>query len=69
MSSVVRRSLPRPTIINAAMFGGASNTAEQLINHQMFALIAHDNKKYPARGMKPKYLPKEAPQMREFSLS
>ena len=68
MSAVMRRGLPRPLVINTQIVGEANNEAEKLIFEQMVSLMTSDNKKYPAKGMKVKHLPKEIPEPRQYSL-
>ena len=59
MSSVMRKGLPRPTVINPKMFDTEQGLSrvDKLINEEMFELMAHDNKTYPLKGMKASKLP------------
>ena len=58
MSSVMRKNLPRPTIIDPAMFADEdASRIQSLINAEMLALMLHDNQKYPLKGMKASKLP------------
>ena len=53
-SQVVKRSLPRPAIINQKMFKELSgeNAAEKMIMEEMQQMLVNDNYKYPLKGMK-----------------
>jgi len=58
MSSVMRKNLPRPTVIDDAMFVDEdASRVEKLINAEMLCLMVHDNQKYPLKGMKAGKLP------------
>lgn len=58
MSSVMRKNLSRPTVIDASMFIDEEATrVEKLINAEMLVLMVHDNQKYPLKGMKASKLP------------
>ena len=48
-STVVQRSLPRPTVIDKKMFANCPNigVAENLIREEMLVLLAHDNRTHP----------------------
>ena len=58
MSSVMRKGLPRPTVIRVDMFADeeASRVA-QMIQTEMLKLMVHDNATYPLKGMKASRLP------------
>mmetsp|Transcript_23269 Transcript_23269/g.27309 ORF Transcript_23269/g.27309 Transcript_23269/m.27309 type:complete len:86 (+) Transcript_23269:909-1166(+) len=60
MSAVMRKGLPRPTIINRDMFKSedeVTSRVEKMINEEMLVLMVHDNAKYPLKGMKASKLP------------
>ena len=58
MSSVMRKNLPRPTVIDASMFDDReASRIEKQINAEMLALMVHDNQNYPLKGMKASKLP------------
>jgi len=59
MSSVMRKGLPRPTVIDPSMFDSEESLSrvEKLINEEMLVLMFHDNKTYPLKGMKASKLP------------
>ena len=58
MSSVMRKNLPRPTVIDASMFDDSeASRIEKQINAEMLALMVHDNQNYPLKGMKASKLP------------
>ena len=58
-SSVMQRSLPRPTIIDKEMFASDPKigVAQNLIREEMLVLLAHDNRTHPKKGMKASQLP------------
>ena len=77
MTSVVRKNLPRPTIINTEMFdeiesssdkGQTTSEVQKLVNHEMLVLMVHDNKTYPMKGMKESKLPKLQSEKKEYPL-
>lgn len=59
MSSVMRKDLPRPTVINPDLFAPfkGQSEIEKMINEEMLILMVHDNQKYPLKGMKASRLP------------
>ena len=48
---MIRKSLPRPTIIDASMFEHRKDLdiAYNMINEEMLVLLAHDNKNHPQK--------------------
>ena len=55
MSSVLRKGLPRPTVISkdAILANSDDQTrVDRLINEEMLVLMVHDNSSYPLKGMK-----------------
>ena len=70
MSSVMQKNLPRPTVIDVSMMEDEHEThAEKLINEEMLVLMAHDNSKYPLKGMKASKIPVLDRQKTEYSLA
>ena len=69
MSSVMRKGLPRPSVIKPALFAADESTshAERLINEEMLVLMVHDNTKHPLKGMKAGKLPKVPRSKQQFS--
>lgn len=75
MSSVMRKNLPRPTVINISMFDLEEDKArdkellriDKLINEEMLVLMVHDNQMYPLKGMKPSRLPKLKRQKTQYT--
>lgn len=73
MTSVMRKNLPRPTVISTEMFEETESTEDntdpkRLIKEEMLILMVNDNKKYPQKGMKKDKLPKVTREKENFSL-
>jgi len=69
MSSVMRKDLPRPTVVNPDLFAPfkGQSEIEKMINEEMLILMVHDNQKYPLRGMKASRLPDLKRQKTQYS--
>ena len=70
MTSVMRKNLPRPTIINPELFEETESCSDpkRLIKEEMLVLMVNDNKKYPQKGMKRDKLPQVCREKEDFSL-